>query len=82
VSFAGLSFGKFLGIEWLVGDRLGAYLVLRLSPAGCEVCSKEYKWAHVDRREYLSFRADEVHALKTMYPLFSRPTKGIIQAEE
>jgi hypothetical protein len=66
-----------------VGDRLGAGLVLNLFPAGlCEVCSKEYKWAHVNRREYLSFRADEARALKTMYPLFSRPTKDIIQAKE
>ena len=32
--------------------------------------------------EYLSFRADEVHALKTMYPLFSRSTKDIVQVKE
>ena len=30
VSFAGLSLGKFLGDEWLVGDRLGACLIPNL----------------------------------------------------
>lgn len=32
--------------------------------------------------DYLSFGADEVHALKTMYSLFSRSTKDIIQVKE
>ena len=47
-----------------------------------EVRSKEYKWAYVNWHEYLSFRADEVHALKTIYSLFPRSTKGVIQVKE
>ena len=63
--------GSSWGTNGWLGDRLGACLIPNLFLLGVGgVC------------DYLSFGADEAHALKTMYSLFSRSTKDIIQVKE